>query len=95
MAVDPPSRHPSATREGPNPLDQNPGAAANPGNVAGGSNAPEELVPRRHGKDPVLPNNPTNRDFTEERDDQGYFERGYFPTEAELEIQRLNRLLAE
>ena len=90
MAVDPPSRRPSATPEGSNPLDQNPGAAANPGNVAGESNAPEEPVPRRHGNDPVLPNNPANRDFTEERDDQGYSERGYVPTEAELEVQRLN-----
>ena len=57
MAGDPPSRRTSTTPEGPNPPDQNPGAAANPGNVAGGSNTPEELVPRRHGKDPVLPNN--------------------------------------
>ena len=95
MAGDPPSRRPSATPEGPNPLDQNPGAADNLGNIAGGSNAPEELVHRRHGKDPVLPNNPANRGFTEERGIQGYSERGYHPTEAELEVQRLNRLLAE
>ena len=55
---------------------------------------PGQQVPRRHGKDPILPKNPTNRGITEERNDQRYSERSYFPTEAELEIQRLNRLLA-
>ena len=95
MAGDPPSRRPSATPEGPNSQDQNPGAATNPGNIARGSNAPGELVPRRHGKDPVLPNNLANRSLTEDRGNQGYSERGYHPTEAELEVIRLNRILAE
>ena len=95
MARDPPSRRPYATPEGPNPQDQNPSAAANPGIIAGGSNTPGELIPRRHGKDPVLPNNPANQGFAEERGNQGYSERVYHPTEAELEVIRLNRILAE
>ena len=55
MAGDTPSRRPSATPEGPNPPNQVPGAAANPSNVAGGSNVPGVVVSRRHGKDPILP----------------------------------------
>ena len=95
MARYPPSRRPSATPEGLNPQDQNPGATANPGNIARGSNAPGELVPRRHGKDPVLPNNPANQGIAEDRGNQGYSERVYHPAEAELEVIRLNRILAE
>ena len=95
MVVDPPSRRPSATPKGPNPKGQNSGTAANPGNVAGGSNVPELQVPRRHGKDPVQPEEPAYQDYTEEGDDQGYFEGDYFTTEADLEIERLKRLLAE
>ena len=54
MAGDLP-RRPSATPEGPNPQGQNPGPAANPGNVAGGSNVHETEVPRRTGKELILP----------------------------------------
>ena len=54
MADDPHSRRPSATPEGPNPLTQNPGTAANPGNMAGTSNALGEAT-RRNGKGPVVP----------------------------------------
>ena len=95
MAGDPPSRRPSATPEGPNPQDQNPGATANPGNIAGTSNVPGEQVPRRHGKDPVLPNIPASQGLAEERGNQGYSERVYHPTAAELEVIRLNHILAE
>ena len=49
MAGDPPSRRPSATPEGPNPPNQNPGTTSNPKNIVGGSNAPGEVVPHRHG----------------------------------------------
>ena len=66
MAGDPPLRRPSATPEGPNPQGQNPGTAANPGNVAGGSNVPEQQVPMRHGKDPMLPKDPAYQEYTEE-----------------------------
>ena len=95
MAVDLPSRRPSATPEGPIPQGPNPGIAAKPGNIAGGSNMPEQHVPRRHGKDPVQPEEPAYQDYNEEDDDQGYFEGDYFTTEAELEIERLRRLLAK
>ena len=56
---------------------------------------PEQQVPRRDGKDPVQPEEPAYQDYTEEGDDQGYFEGDYFTTEADLEIERLKRLLAE
>ena len=58
MAGDPPSRRPSATPEGP--PTQNPGAAANPGNVAGTRNAPGDVT-RRNGKGPVVPSQSANQ----------------------------------
>ena len=38
---------------------------------------------------------PAYQDYTEEGDDQGYFESDYYPTEVDLEIERLRKLLAE
>ena len=38
---------------------------------------------------------PANQDFTEEGGDQGYLKGGYFPTAANVEIERLKRLLLE
>ena len=52
MAGDLPPRRPSATPANPPP--ENPDAAANPGNVAGTSNVPENTT-RRNGKGPVVP----------------------------------------
>ena len=78
MAPDLPSRRPSATPEGQNPQGPNPESDVNPGNIAGGSNVPEPQVPRRNGKDPMLPKDPTYQDYAEEGDDQGYFEGDYF-----------------
>ena len=95
MAGDPPSRHLSATSEGANPPKQNPGAAANPGNIAGGSNPPRETVPRRHGKDPVLSSQSANHDIIDGRSSQQYAEQAYQLTAAEQEVIRLNRILAE
>ena len=73
MAVDTPSRRPSATPEGPIPQGPNPRTVVNPGNVAGGSNVPEPQISRRNSKDPMLPEDPANQDYTEGDDDQGYF----------------------
>lgn len=95
MVIDPPSRRPSATLEGPNPLGQNPGANANPANIVEGSHVPEQHIPIRHGKDPVVPEGLTNQGFTEEGDDQGYVEGGYLPTAADVEIEKLKGLLLE
>ena len=39
----------------------------------------------------MLPEDPANRNYTEEGDDQGYFEDDYFPTDAELEVERLRQ----
>lgn len=90
-----PPRRPSATLEGPNPQGPNPGHVANPGNVVGGSNMPEPQVPRRNGEDPMLPKDLAYQDYTEEGDDQGYFEGDYFQTDAELEVETLRPQLAE
>ena len=86
MAGDPPLRRPSATPEGPNPPNQNPGAVANPGNIAGGSNAPGDVVPRRHGKDPVLPSQSANHDISSQQD----AEQAYQLTAVEHEVIQLN-----
>ena len=59
MAGDLPSRLPSGTLEGPNFQGSNLGTAANPGDVAGGSNIAEPQVPRRNGNDPMLSKDPT------------------------------------
>lgn len=56
---------------------------------------PEPQVPRRNGKDPMLPEDPAYQDYTEEGDDQGYYEGDYFPTEANFEIERVKQLLVE
>ena len=91
MAGDPPSRRPSATLEGPNPPAQNPGAAANPRNGVGTSNVPGDVVPRRNGKDPVLPSQSANQGISNKQ----YAEQAYQLTAAEQEVIRLNRILAE
>ena len=95
MAGDPPSRRPSATPEGPNPPIQNPGATANPGNIVGGSNTLGDVVPRRHGKDPVLLSQSANHDIADGRSNQQYAEQAYQLTVAEQEVIRLNQILAE
>lgn len=56
---------------------------------------PEQQIPRRHGKDPVQPKEHVYQDYTEEGDDQGYFEGDNFTTEVDLEMERLKRLLAK
>ena len=56
---------------------------------------PEPQAPRRNCKDPMLPEDPAYQDYTEEGNDQGYFETDYFPTAVDLEIERLKQLLAE
>ena len=56
---------------------------------------PEPQVPRRNGKDPMLLEDPANQDYTEEGDDQGYFEGDYFQTDADWEVERLRQELAE
>ena len=43
----------------------------------------------------MQPEEPAYQDYNEEDDDQGYFEGDYFTTEADLEIERLKRLLAK
>lgn len=50
---------------------------------------PEPQVPRRNGKDTILPEDPTHQDYTEEGDDQGYFIGDYFQTDVELEVETL------
>ena len=90
MTGDPPSRRPSATPEGPNPLTQNPGTAANPGNMAGTSNVPGDVT-RRNGKGPAIPSQSANQGVSS----QQYTEQAYQLTAAEQEVIRLNRVLAE
>ena len=88
-------RSPSATPEGQNPEGQNPGHAANPGNVPGVSNIPEPKVPRRTGKEPMLPEDPANQDYTEGGDDEEDYNEGYYPMIAEEEVALLRQQLAE
>lgn len=94
MAGDLP-RCPSATPEGHNPQEQNPGHTANPGNIAGGSNVPEPEVTRRTGKEPMLPKDPANQDRTEGGDDEGYYDDGYYPITTEDEVEILRQRLAD
>ena len=58
MAGDLPPRRPSATPE--NPPTENPDAAANPRNVAGTSNVPENTT-RRNDKGPAVPSQSANQ----------------------------------
>ena len=58
MAGDLPPRRPSTTSE--NPLAENPDAAANPENMAGTSNDPENAT-RRNGKGPAVPSHSANQ----------------------------------
>ena len=58
MAGDLPPRRPSTTPE--DPLTENPDAAANPGNVAGTSNVPENAT-RWNGKGPAVPSHSANQ----------------------------------
>lgn len=95
MVRDLPPRRPSATPEKPNPQGQNSGPVVNPGNVAGGSNVHRTEVTRRTGKEPILPEDPTNQNYTKGGDDQGYYKGDYFPTDAHLEVERLRQQLAE
>ena len=88
MAGDLPPRRPSATPE--NPPTEKPDAAANPGNVAGTSNVPENTT-RRNGKGPAVSSQSANRGV----DSRHYTEQGYQLTPAEQEVIRLNRVLAE
>ena len=70
MAGDPPSRRPSATPDGP--PTQNPSVSANPGNVAGTSNVPENTT-RRNGKGPAVPSQSANQGV----DSRHYTEHAY------------------
>ena len=88
MAGDLPPRRPSAPPE--NPPTENPDAAANPGNVAGTSNVPENTT-RRNGKGPAVPSHSANQGVASRH----YAEQGYQLTPAEQEVIRLNRILAE
>ena len=88
MAGDLPPRRPSTTLE--NPLAENPEAAANPGNLAGTSNVPENVT-HRNGKGPAIPRHSANQGV----DSRHYAEQGYQLTAAEQEVIRLNRILAE
>ena len=90
MAGDPPSRRPSATPEGPNPPTQNPGTAANPGNMAGTSNAPGDVT-CRNGKGPTVSSQSANQGIS----NQQYAKQAYQLTAAEQDVIRLNRVLAE
>ena len=84
MASDLPPRRPSTT-----PPPENPEAAANPGNLAGTSNVPENVA-QRHGKGHAVPSHSANQDV----DSRHYVEQGRQLTVAEQEVIRLNRILA-
>ena len=43
----------------------------------------------------MLPEGPANQGFTEEGGDQGYSKGGYLPTAADVEIEKLKRVLLE
>ena len=88
MAGDLPPRRPSATPE--NPPTENPDAAANPGNVAGTSNVPENTA-RRNGKGPAVPSQSANQGIS----NQQYAEQAYQLTSTDQDVIRLNRVLAE
>ena len=88
MAGDLPPRRPSTTPE--NPLAENPDMAANPGNLAGTSNVPENVT-HRNGKGPAVPSHSANQGV----DSRHYAKQGYQLTPAEQEVIRLNRILAE
>ena len=83
MAGDPP-RRPSATPEGKNPEGQNPG-----------DNAPDSEVPRRLGKEPMIPKDIADQGYTEGGDDEGYYEDDYYPTAVKIEVELLRQQLAE
>ena len=83
MAGDPP-RRPSATPEGKNLEGQNPG-----------DNVPDSEVPRRPGKEPMIPEDTADQGYTEGGDDQGYYEDYYYPMDAEREVELLRQQLAE
>ena len=82
MAGDLPPRRPSTT-----PPPENPDAAANPGNVAGTSNVPENTT-HRNGKGPAVPSHSANQGVGSRH----YTEQGNQLTPAEHEVIRLNRV---
>lgn len=73
MAGEPP-RRPSTTPEGQNP---------------GGNNVPESDVPRRPGKEPMIPDEIADQGYTEGGDDHEYYEDDYYPND----VNRVNELL--
>ena len=64
--------------------------AANPRNVVGTSNVPENTT-RRNGKGPAVPSQSANQGVSSRQ----YTEQAYQLTPAEQEVIRLNRVLAE
>ena len=77
------------TPEGQNPEGQN------PGNNAGGSSAPKSEVPRRTDKEPMLPKDLANQDYTGGGNDEGDYDESNYPITGKEEVEILRQRLAE